>query len=169
MLNESYFGNIVPHNYSLLYYLARIFKMPSYLSSALLFLISGLHVASTHELSLSYHEPYLAPHEQRFFKALDNVDNDFDAFMKVFSKDAYCEFSYGKQPDDIYVMSGSCHDLFINFESLVKFKARWYPLTNTDPKQPEKGVFSHIYVNYGLSNTGCEGLFFGFSEVKVCT
>ncbi len=135
--------------------------MRFYLSSALVALTSGVHAV------FAYEEPYLAPHEQRFFNALDNINEDFHGFMNIFAKNAYCEFSSGKDPDDVAVKSGHCRELLSNYENLDKFKARWYPLTNTDPKQPERGVFTHAYVNYGLSNNGCEGLFHGFAEVKA--
>ncbi len=153
---QSNFGNFLPHKFLLL-----ISKMILYLSSALLVLASGVHTA------FAYEEPYLAPHEERFFNALDNINKDFNAFMKIFAKNAYCEFSSGKDPDDVAVKSGHCRELVSNYETLDEFKARWYPLTNTDPKQPERGVFAHAYVNYGLSNNGCEDLFQGFAEVKA--
>ncbi len=138
--------------------------MLAHISSALLLLVAG--VASAQQ-PVSYYEPYLASHEQRVYNALDNVNKNYNAFMKVFAKNAYCELTFGKDPDDVTIKSGPCREVFSNYGNMAQYKIRWYPLTNTDPKQPERGVLSYVFVNYGLSKSGCEGLFYGTSEVKV--
>ncbi len=131
---------------------------------ALLSLLTGASFAKKQK---SREQPYLAPHEQRVFNALENVNKDFNGFMKVFAKNAYCELTFGKDSDDITVKSGNCRDILSNYGNMAQYKVKWYPLTNTDPKNPERGVLSLMYGNYGLTKTGCEGLFFGTSEVKV--
>ncbi len=142
----------------------------SHLSALLFALPFGITSSSAEKVDTNGdgYEPYLAPHEKRVYDALGNIANDFDAFLDTFADDAYCELTFGKDPNDVTTQSGPCHDIVSHVGSdMVQYKLNWQTLTNSHPDHPERGVLSMIYENYGLTSNGCEGLWFGIGEMKV--
>lgn len=111
-------------------------------------------------------KPYLTPHEQNLFDALDNVDKNFQGFKDTFAKDAHCEMNTHDGEGTIVTKSGSFDDVFGFLNGMLHYKVKWSPVTNSDANHPEKGVLGVKFWNYGHHNKGCMGLFSGIGSVK---
>eukprot|EP01083_Nonionella_stella_P288386 981326_1 len=110
----------------------------------------------------------LTPHEQRLFDALDNVNNDFNAFKACFARNARIEQHLNDVKNGKAVeKSGTFDDTLGNFESMKEYKIKWEPVTTTDANHPDLGMFAFKYWNYGLTEEGCEGLFSGLGIAQV--
>ena len=112
-------------------------------------------------------QSYLAPHEQRVFDALDNVNYDFQGFKDVFAKNAYCELNFNDINGNVVTKSGTFNDVLSSFSAMTQYKVKWESVTNSHAKHPEMGVLGVMWWNYGLTEKGCEGLFSGIGTIHV--
>lgn len=138
------------------------YSMSTTIALLLFFLVSVVFTSADTK------KPYLAPHEQMVFDALDNINGDFHAFKAVFAKNAEIELVFGEDSDGTFVTkSGSVDGVFSGFKKMVQYQVKWEPVTNTDAKHPEDGVLAAKYWNYGLHENGCEALFSGVGTIRV--
>lgn len=110
-------------------------------------------------------QTYLAPHEQRVFDALDNVNYDFQGFKDVFAKNAHCELNFNDINGNVVTKSGTFNDVLSSFSAMTQYKVKWESVTNSHAKHPEMGVLGVMWWNYGLTEKGCEGLFSGIGTI----
>lgn len=112
-------------------------------------------------------KPYLAPHEQRVFNALENVNHDFQAFKQTFATNSHCELNFNDANGNIVTKSGTFDQVFSYLKAIKEYKIKWEPITNSHADHPDLGVLAIKYHHYALTEHGCEALYSGIGTLKV--
>ncbi len=107
----------------------------------------------------------LAPHEEKLVEAFNNVTIDADLIKSLHAEDSFFELACRKDQ----VIVGTFDSILGELLPQIKFVAqRIEPITSTNDKNPDQGVFSYRWIAFiRTNNDDCHAIFSGFGVAKV--
>jgi hypothetical protein len=106
----------------------------------------------------------LAPHEEKLVEAFTKVSINADRIKSLHAEDSFFELACRKDQ----VVSGTFASVLGKVLPQIKFVAqRIEPITSTNDKNPDQGVFSYKWIAFMRTKDDCHAIFSGFGFAKV--
>lgn len=106
----------------------------------------------------------LAPHEETLVEALNKVTIDVELIKSLHAEDSFFELACRKDQ----VISGTFDSILGELLPQIKFVTqRIEPITSTNDKNPDQGVFSYRWIAFMRTKDDCHAIFSGFGFAKV--